>query len=232
MKKFSLLFLVMAFSLVCACAPRLRANITGYLDKSSPSPISPSSKICVIENEQAVNPLLEKEVKTKITALLEGRGYSSASIDDADYFMFFGYGIGGPREVTINIPKVRYGFAKIGKYSLHSVGVRQGTARRQLHDRWLILNVIDGRKYRETGKTETVWVGESNSAGTSSDMRMVINYMLVTVFEYFAKDTAEQLTVDIMKDDLRAKDLQTAGRPPIAPAQPAAPAPPGQAAND
>ena len=52
-----------------------------------------------------------------------------------------------------------------------------------LYERWLLIKVVPGPAYRARQDTPPVWVGEARSVGASSDLRMVLNYLLVADFK-------------------------------------------------
>ena len=70
-----------------------------------------------------------------------------------------------------------------------------------LYDRWLQLNVVDGPDYRSRQASKSVWVGEARSTGSSSDLRTVINYLLVADFQQFGKNTGKAITVELKEQD-------------------------------
>ena len=72
-----------------------------------------------------------------------------------------------------------------------------------LYSRWLLLNVVDGKYYREKGQFRTIWVGEARSTGTSADLRTAINYLLLADFKQFGQNTGKA----VKRGDQR-------GRPP------------------
>jgi hypothetical protein len=66
-----------------------------------------------------------------------------------------------------------------------------------LYDRWLLINVVEGPAYRTQKISRPVWVGEAHSVGSSSDLRTVLNYLLVADFREFGKNTGKALTMEI-----------------------------------
>ena len=66
-----------------------------------------------------------------------------------------------------------------------------------LYDRWLVLNVVEGPAYRTQKISRPVWVGEARSVGASSDLRTVLNYLLVADFREFGKNTGKAVTMEI-----------------------------------
>ncbi|MBU4447290.1 MAG: hypothetical protein KKD99_01795, partial [Proteobacteria bacterium] len=84
----------------CSTASTFTIKVNGYTDPGTPGLIKPGGSFCVIENQEAKNPLLEKEISGKITKLLETRGYAVTTFEKADYYLFFAYGMGEPRSVS------------------------------------------------------------------------------------------------------------------------------------
>ena len=75
------------------------------------------------------------------------------------------------------------------------------------YDRWLLINVVDGKYYREKGQFQTVWVGEARSTGTSQDIRVAINYLLLADFQQFGQNTGKALGVEVNEDAPQVQGL-------------------------
>lgn len=210
-----LLVLLLATGLSFGCATTYQVRVNGYTDPAAPAPIPASATFFVIENKEAKNPLLEKEIKAKINLLLERRGYVLVPFDKADYYLFFTYGIGPTSAVSVVMPdypwglSMEYGYYYPRSYFFYWPGFAYYPAYVEpLYDRWLLLNVVEGKHYRETGQFRTLWVGESRSTGTSADIREVINSLLLAAFAQFGKNTGKAVTVDVKADDPRLLELQ------------------------
>ena len=67
--------------------------------------------------------------------------------------------------------------------------------------------MVPGTAYRARQDAPPVWVGEARSLGTSSDLRMVLNYLLVADFKEFGKNTGQAVTVEIKADNPEAVSL-------------------------
>jgi len=226
MKKFTipLLFIIMGWWLGgCALVTYYKVQVNGFTDPQIPGQISPGATFFVIENKEAKNPLLENEIRAKIIKLLEQQGYQIAPFEKAEYYLLFAYGIGSEQKVTVVMPD----YYPYDWYWGPGFGVGSGIAlggrsyifggpffsyfpaySKTLYDRWLLLNVVDGKYYREKkGEFRTLWVGEARSTGTSSDLRTAANYLLLAEFEQFGKNTGKAVPVDISEKDLRVKAL-------------------------
>jgi hypothetical protein len=206
----------------CSTVSSYTVRVNGYTDPGTPAPIKPGGFFYVIENKEAQNPLLEAEVKGKITKLLETRGYSVTTFEKADYFLFFAYGMGEPRSVSTITPDYysgfgwgwgggygRGGWGGWGGPSI-AIGVPYGgyaVDSTTLNDRWLLIKVVEGSAYRTQKISRPVWVGEARSVGASSDLRLVLNYLLVADFKEFGKNTGQAVTVEIDANNPEAVSL-------------------------
>jgi hypothetical protein len=192
------------------CANYYNIKVNGYTGPGTSGEIKSGGTFFVMENKEAKNPLLEQEIKGKITRLLEVRGYPvTTKFDKADYYLFSRYGMGEPR--SFGVPEyygsVGWGYGWGGGWGWGgpSVGIGVpygwGTDVVTLYDRWLQINVVEGPPYRDNKTASPVWVGESRSSGASSDMREVLNYLLVATFNEFGKNTGKAITVKIKEND-------------------------------
>ncbi|MDI6852264.1 MAG: DUF4136 domain-containing protein [Deltaproteobacteria bacterium] len=199
----------------CAAAT-YQVKVNGYSDPATPARFEPGATFFVMDNKESKNPLLDNEIKAKINTLLERRGFSIAPFEKARYYLFFSYGLGSSQGARVAMPDYSIGFGLgYGYYSPHydflfwpGYAYYPGYYAEPLYDRWLLINVVEGQHYRDTGKFRTVWVGETRSTGTSSDIREVINPLLLAAFTQFGQDTGKAVTVDVRKDDPRMRQLE------------------------
>jgi hypothetical protein len=199
----------------CSSVSTYTIKVNGYTDPGTPGLIKPGGSFYVVENQEAKNPLLEKEIKEKIIKLLLTRGYPTTTFEKADYYLFFAYGMGEPRSVTVATPDYfgSFGWGWGGGYGWGGPGVSVGIPwggsldSATLFDRWLLIKVVEGSAYRTQKTSPPVWVGEARSVGTSSDLRLVLNYMLVADFKEFGKNTGKAVTVTIEADNPEVNSL-------------------------
>ena len=219
MKKYLGLFLLGLLGAAvfgCASAITYQVQMNGYTDNAALAPFVPGASFYVIENKEAQNPLLDQEVKAKIDKLLEQYGYPLVSRDEADYYLFFSYGLGAPQSVSVNVPSwgvgIGFGTGYCGPgaaYGFYWPGYcPYYTETQALYNRWLRLKVVEGKYYRETGKSHTVWVGEARSTGTSSDLREVLNPLLIAAFKQFGKNTSKAVSTNVNQKDPRFQELE------------------------
>jgi hypothetical protein len=214
-KYFSLLVLLSIATFGCASARTYQVQVNGYTDSAAPL-LAPGASLFAIENQKAQNPLLEKEIKGKIDNLLVKHGYFLAPYDKAQFYLLFTYGLGTPQTVSVSSPSLGIGLgfgtgywgpgAAFGSY--WSGYGPFNTRTKALYGCWLRLTVVEGKYYRETGKSRTVWVGEARSTGTSSDLREVLNPLLIAAFEQFGKNTGKALSTRIKQNDPRFGELE------------------------
>lgn len=221
MKKFLgllLLVLISAALFGCASTRTYRVQVNGYTEEFAAAPFSPGATFFVVENQEAANPLLEKEVKAKLEQLLRKHGYLLVPYDQAQYLLRFAYGMGAPETVSVVVPDwsigVGFGTGYWGPgagYGFYWPGWGWGpyyTETQAIYNRWLRLTVVEGKPYRATGKSTPVWVGEARSSGTSSDLREVLNPLLVAAFEQFGRNTRKAVPTPIKQNDPRVTELE------------------------
>ncbi len=193
------------------CEASYRVEINGYSTAGQSLQIPDAASIAVVTDSNAPNPILEKEVAAKIEKLLTENGYRIGQAE-ADFYLLFDYGIDAGQTVTDAVPVYHpmiYDDYPFSGFYWHGYTTYMPYSE-VLHTRWLILKLIEGRAYRASKNAEPAWIGEITSVGTSSDLRELLNYMLVAAFEHFGQDTRRQISTAISADDERVRLL--AGR--------------------
>ena len=196
---------------------RYSVQVNGFLDVNAPTIFAPGAAISVLENQEAKNPLLEREIAVKIRRLLADRGYRAVSDEQAEYYLLFMYGVGPTEMAPAAGPSVAIG---IGAGSWRGAGGFIGLggpypyypypySLEPIHNRWLTLKVVEGKRYRQSGQAQAVWVGESRSSGASPELREVINALLLATFQQFGKDTRQAITVEVRTEDPKYRELQS-----------------------
>jgi hypothetical protein len=208
-----LILLILALFLSGCVEPRrYQVQVTGYNPPGATVLPPPPAAFWVVTNPEAKDPDLEKEFKAKIEKLLGIKGYIITAFEQADYYLVFGYGQGPGGAVTVPMPVygprsypyrggyyLPYGFAPLPDY--YPPGVQQ------LYDSWLVVNVIEGPRYRDKGEFQRIWQGEARSTGYSPNLRATINFLMVTLFEDFGKSTGRGRIVEVTEEDFRAQEL-------------------------
>jgi hypothetical protein len=191
-------------------------GINGYSATAQTVQIPQAASVSVVTDTNVPNPILEKEIGMKIEKLLTEKGYSvGEDLPDrwqagkANYYLRFSYGIDAGRTVTEAIPvhqPMLYDEYPFSGFYWHGYTTYVPYSE-VIHTRWLVLKLIDGQAYRASKNAEPLWIGEVTSAGTSSDLRELLTYMLVAAFEHFGEDTRRQISTAISRDDERVLRL-------------------------
>lgn len=212
-----LALMVLVFCL-SGCSTTYTIRVNGYTDPATQAQVRPGASIFIKENPDAPNPLLDKEIKEKLTKLLARRGYAVTTNERADFYLFYKYGMGEPKSV-VSGPGYYGGFGWGVGFGgggwgwggpVGYVGIPLGgypTDVTPLYDRWLQLTVVEGPPYLTQKITRPVWVGEAHSLGSSADLRSVLNYLLVASFREFGKNTGKAVTKEIDAKDPEAATL-------------------------
>lgn len=190
------------------CAASYNVGVNGYSSTGRNLDIPVSSSIAVVAGHDVPNPIFQKEVGTKIRRILTDVGYSG-EVDRPDYYLLFDYGIDSGRSVTEAIPIHRPsyyredGFSPFHRHSYTTYVPHTSV----VYTRWLVLKLVEGGAYAESRQAEPLWIGEVASAGVGSDLREVIDYLLVAAFEHFGYDTGRQVNKVVFRGDERVRAL-------------------------
>ena len=202
------LILLPSMCISLGCAASYNVGVNGYSSTGQSLPIGEGSSFAVITDRDVPNPIFQKEIGTKIRKILTDMGYSSET-DRPDYYLLFDYGIDSGRSVTDAIPIHRPGYYREDRFSPfhgHSY-ITYIPHTSVVYTRWLVLKLIEGKAYAESQQAEPLWICEVASAGGSSDLREVVNYLLVAAFEHLGQDTGRQIVEVIFRSDERVRAL-------------------------
>lgn len=187
--------------LAACAATKYYGGVDTYRGAAAPAPLPHQDRIAVTLNTSEANPLFASEVKAKIESLLRAAGYRIASIDSADFVLLNAYGIGAPQTVST-------GGVVIPLRNMIVYTPTSSTA----YFRWLLLAVAPVASLRAAAATgaavEWSWVGAVTSSGSSGDLRLVIDPLLVAAFEHFPTSTGRQVEFTLSERDARIKLLR------------------------
>jgi hypothetical protein len=80
-----------------------------------------------------------------------------------------------------------------------------------IHSRWLTVGVAKPTDIAATDNIEEVpwvWFARTHSAGSSGDLRSVIDYLLVPTFEWFGNNTGSRMYITLREHDERVLRLR------------------------
>ena len=200
------IFLLPLICLGLGCATPYYVGVNGYSSSGQNLQIPQETSIHVVADSNATNPILEKEIGMKIQKLLKEKGYRIDS-DEADYYLLFDYAMSHGQSVTNAYPIYHAGVYYNYPYSYgyshdYTTYIPYSTV---VYTRWLELRLIDSKAYKANQKARPLWIGEATSAGRSSDLRGLINYLLIAALEHFGQDTGKRVNVLFVEDDERLK---------------------------
>jgi len=203
--------LILMLFLIQGCAVSYTVKINGYIDPSRPLNIEPGTKIHLVEDTKAKNPLLEKEIKGNLDNMLKLKGYEVTDSEAAGYYMLYGYGIGHERTITSTMPVYTPGktatVTKTGpKGTSYSTIQTSGSTTyvpytTTVSDKWLYIKLVEGEDYRKEGRDIPVWIGEASITGEGGDIRELINYLIAGIYNYFGRKTEKTIIINVQEDD-------------------------------
>jgi hypothetical protein len=180
-------------------------------------PLSQAAPIYIAADPNSANPILRRQIASKIRDLLEGTGYNPVKeVQAAAYVLTFEMGIDSQRIVDytpIYDPVGGY------YYGGHGRSFGWGLAHTTyvpyidtLYTHWLKMRLYAATDTgRQAGANEAsrpsddnlVWLGEASLGTGNPEVRETVNYLLAACIEYFGADTREWITVAIREDDPR-----------------------------
>jgi len=196
------LMLVVAAAGVAGCTPAYRVHVNTFIDL--PGPVSKSAPIYVATDPNSRNPILSRQIESKIKTLLQGYGYDPVDkAEAAKYLLTFRAGVDSERVIDYTPVYRPFG----GFYGGFGGGWRYGYATytpyiETVYTHWLEMKLYaQDEAARERG--EPVWIGEAVVGRNDPELREAVNYLLIACLEYLGVDTEEWVTMKIEKDDPR-----------------------------
>ncbi|MFQ5429344.1 MAG: hypothetical protein ACE5E1_03445 [Phycisphaerae bacterium] len=226
-----------AIILSAGCA-RVEVRLNAYLsrDHAFPKPDS-GDTIGVVVETVPDEPLLSRELESKLTYMLKDAGYTTAPSETCDYILIATAAVDsgttgtGYEPVTTGGGVVRtYVYRRHRRrrggvtaidtyypprtsyvpytYTLYTRSLGLTLARRDL------LPTPSETKEKEGGEpgqdaydAAIVWRSTAYSTGETADLRWIVNHLLVASSSYFGKDTGREVEVTIAQKDERVMEL-------------------------
>lgn len=209
MKTWAVVVLTGAAACVAGCAPSYRVHVNTFADPNRP--VTQGASVYVAADSNAANPILRRQIASKIDELLRGYGYNPVETPDrANYSLTFEAGFSS-NEVVDFAPMYRPfggfygGFG--GRFSRGGFGYSTYVPYTDtIYVHWLRMKLYikDGDRLNQAS---VVWLGEALTGADNPELRQIVNYLLAGAMEYFGADTREWVTVTIRKDDPRIQGL-------------------------
>ena len=226
---------ILGFALVLpalsGCArTRYHVGVTTYLSHDLAFPAADSTtKIAVVTGSDPDEPLLKAEVKRKIERLVRERGFETSGVDEAAYILsaFFAIDTGNTRTGAMPVyqgggTSTTHIYTSTGQWATGTT-YHPGTTSYIPYSytyftRFLGISVYEKQRWLASTEGDLsdaiVWRAIATSAGSSSDLRSVIDYLLVETFDYFGEDTGERTRKTLSRDDERVRELREGASAP------------------
>lgn len=197
------------------CTPTYRVHVNTYSDLAEP--VSSTAPIYVAADPNAANPILRRQIASKIHGLLEGSGYNPVENGQgAAYTLTFEMGIDSQRVVDYTPI-----YGPVGGYYYGGHGRHFGWGYTyttyvpyvdMMYTHWLKIRLYtcqagDPNGMSQPSDNKMVWLGEASLGTRSAEAREAADYLLAACIEYFGADTREWITVAIREDDPRISGI-------------------------
>ncbi len=180
-------------------------KVNGYAEPLAGQTLAPGASLSVVLDPKAANPILERQVGTKLSFALNNSGWSVVSGGNTDLKLTFSYGRRQGIETKTRVveepgrPVVVTSRDEKGRLVTTEVDTPPRTRYLQeqvtVYDLWLkvrVSRIEDG---------EVVWIGEATTRSTAGDLRPVLNYLIAGLIKVFGLDTGHQRRFVISTDD-------------------------------
>ncbi|HSV98530.1 MAG TPA: hypothetical protein VLI39_00045 [Sedimentisphaerales bacterium] len=215
--------LVAAAAPLAGCTPAYRVRVNTYSELDGP--LDQAARIYVAADPNSENPILRRQIASKIRDLLSGDGYNPVETQQgAAYTLTFEMGIDSQRVMDYASMSRSFGgfFGGGGRYG-RGFGMGWGYSTyvpyvETVYNHWLrmkLYSMKDASPNPENDKSvrlsdrQTVWLGEAMVGTESPEFREAVNYLLVGCIQYLGVDTEEWISLPIKKDDPRIQGITT-----------------------
>jgi hypothetical protein len=201
--------LIVAAAAAAGCTPSYRVHVNAFADPNRP--VTQGAAVYIVEDPNADNPILRRQIAAKIDELLQGYGYHPvAAADRANYLLTFEAGFNSNQVVDYTPIYRPYGFyyGGFGPRFWHG-GLGYTTYvpyMDTVYVHWLRMKLYtkDGAALHET---DVVWFGEATTGANHPELRQAVNYLLVACMEHFGIDSGKWATMIIKEDDPRIQGI-------------------------
>jgi hypothetical protein len=162
-----------------------------------------------ISTKQKGDPLFTREVAQKIATILRNKGFTIKTTSDVEYNLNFSFAMSKSthvRDVPVYIPD--YGHWHYHHYH-HGYGFSIAYIPKEftLFHKILLLEVYKNSGSRAE-RIVPVWQGTAHVYEEDSDLRDAIDYLLVTVFKYFGRNTKRYIKSKMEDDNEEVRKLR------------------------
>jgi len=185
------------FWLICMAAGcAYTAHVRGIVSPEPHAGVSDEALICVAVDPDAAEIESSAEITRKLELLLSRQGYQPSSSSEAEYFLFFDFGI----KPLIT----RSGLKPLG-------GVMSGIKTYEKEgpfDLTISLRLIEASSYHDKGLEDFVWAGGAIISSVPTESSKFADLLMVIAMKHFPTDTGEVRKTKIGLYDFRARHLR------------------------
>lgn len=205
------------FAIFCllfsSCTHNYNISIDSYKDKEIiPHGFSKESSFAVIPSE---NSMLAKEIAGKIETLLKERGYVVTNKENCQYQLNFDFGIESKTE-TVTVAKTIPGPTKTKRGQMRDKEGKKSTSFEEEtetsatvvyvpEERTFFNKKINVHVYDKNNKE--VWSAEAFNSGYNGNLRSMVNYLLVPLFNNFGSN--KNTWIEVPENDLAVQKLKS-----------------------
>jgi len=206
--------LVAATATLTGCTPSYKVHVNTYSELDGT--LNQGAPIYVAADPNSQNPILRRQIASKIRDLLSGDGYNPVeSPEAAAYTLTFEIGINSERVLDYMPINQPYGGFYGGHHGRFGMGFGYSTYVPYIdtiYTHWLRMRLYatkDATRNTEDGQTaqmsgrQTIWLGEALVGTESPEFREAVNYLLVGCIQHLGVDTEEWVSMTIKEDDPR-----------------------------
>ncbi len=196
-------FLFPLFLILASCSRTINVETNTFADlRVIPYGFPPLTSFAIISSQE--NTMLNKEVAGKIARLLSIRGYRLTDASQADYLLAYTFAMTSESktvEVATYVPgptETIHGIIGCMPYEEERQGpgsIIYTPEQITLFHRDLFLTVTDRRTSNQ------VWEASVSSEGRTSDLRDILDYLLVTSFTHLGHNTNKNLHLKVDLED-------------------------------
>ncbi len=206
------IILTVAVACLAGCTPSYRVHVNTFADPNRP--VHQGASVHVVQDPNTGNPILRRQIASKISELLQGYGYAAAATSDrAGYLLTFEVGFNS-NEVVEYTPIYRPFGGFYGGFGgrFHHGGFGYTTYVPYVDTvfvHWLRMKLYtkDGTVLNQAN---VVWLGEAMTGADTPELRQAVNYLLVGCMEHFPVDTGKWVKMTIKRNDPRVQGIAEA----------------------
>lgn len=218
------LLLITLLALGGGCAPTHRVRVNAFLSQEQPFPAALEGlPVAVAVGSNPRQALLEREVLREIAQRLKALGCRVVPEEECGYLLtcWIGMDGGATRENLQEVysPGFTYGYSRASDcgswVSIHGYSPGYSTVipyRYTIYTRFLGLTLYDYALWHsaEEAKSENgiVWQCDARSAGESTDLRSLAQFLIAAAFSNFGEDTRREIAETFKPDDPRLHALE------------------------